>query len=291
VLHALRGADKQLTVIVSIALDAEGCGDPRQRITGAGVGDLRRSLEALSAEDGPLLRAIRRPLNVERLGQHPLGNLALASAAAALGDYGQASSWLGEQLGVEGAVLPATNEPAVTKIESVEDRATGQAQGGPRRPVRMLRFVGTRPHPPEAAIVAIEHAEWVLLAPGALYRSVLSAAAVPDLASAIRRSSARVAWIANLEPDPEPMTAIDQLRVLSLHGIHVDLVLYDAAARLRLDGCELAKHGVEAVSRPLRSNTNPAVHEPEQLRAALSSLIGPPITRPGGSVERHRVGG
>jgi len=275
VLRALRGTDTGLTVIVSIADEGQRDGDPHQRLTGAGVEELRRSLEALSG-DGPLLRAIRRPLTIERLGRHPLGNLALASAASAFGDYSRASMWLGEQLGVDGAVLPATIEPA----KMVDRKAVFELSGGRGRrrgrKVRKLRFVGERTESPEVAVEAIHNAEWVLLAPGALYRSVLSTAAVPDLAAALWSTPARVVWIANLVPDPveaADLTAIEHLLVMRLHGVRVDVVLHDPSAELKFDAEELMRNGVESVSSGLRSRTDPSLHDPQGLRSALSSLF------------------
>ena len=143
--------------------------------------------------------------------------------------------------------------------------------------VRQLRFVGDRTRSPEAAIDAVKDARWVLLAPGALYRCVLCAAAVPDLAAALTGTSARVVWIANLEPDPSEagnITAIDHLLVLRLHGVRVDVVLHDAAATLKFDAADLAVHRVESVSRPLRAGINPARHDPDRLRSALTALVG-----------------
>jgi uncharacterized cofD-like protein len=275
VLSALRGTDIGLTVIVSIADDGERGGDRQQRLTGAGVDELRRSLEALSGE-GALLRAIRRPLTVEQLGRHRLGNLALASAAAAFGDYSRASIWLGEQLGIDGAVLPATIEPTRHETEVVDRGSMFKPARGRRRRVRKLRFAGEPPRSPDAAIAAIEEAAWVLLAPGALYRSVLPTAAVPDLRAALMRTSARVVWIANLEPDPldaSNLTAIEHLLVLRMHGVRVDAVLHDESATLKFDPAELAGNGAESMSRALCSRTDPALHEPEQLRMALSPML------------------
>jgi uncharacterized cofD-like protein len=276
VLRALRGADIRLTVIVSIAYEGEDGRDPRQRLAGAGVEELRRSLEALSGE-GPLLRAIRRPLTVEQLGRHPLGNLALASAAAALGDYSQASIWLGEQLGIDGAVLPATNEPTRQEIYLVDHAAMSKPSRGRRRKVRRLRFAGETPRSPDAVTAAIDGADWVLLAPGALYRSVLPTAAVPDLRAALTSTSARVVWIANLEPDPleaADLTAIEHLLVLRMHGVRVDAVLHDESATLKFEATELTRNGVESVSGTLRSLTDPASHDPERLRVALKAMLG-----------------
>ena len=275
VLRALRSAAIPLTVIVSIAAAGDDGGDGRQRLTGP-VGDLRRSLEALSDEEGALLHAIRRPVTVDGVGRHPLGDLTLAAAADALGAYGRASMWLGEQLCIGGAVLPATVEPARRHIKAVEQPATGEASGGPAHRVRMLRFVGERTESPEAAIAAIRDAQWVLLTPGALYRSVLSTCAVPDLAAALRSTSARVVWIANLEPDPREapnMTAIDHVNLLGLHGVCVDVVLHDPSATLTVDPAELARVGMESIPRPLRSATDPAAHDPERSRWVLTTLL------------------
>lgn len=272
VLSALRGTGLHLTVITSIAAAADDEGDTRQRLRGP-VEDLRRSLEALSHEDAALLHAIRRPLTVDGLGRHPLGDLTLTAAADALGDYGRASVWLGDQLGIDGSVLPATVEPARHDIEEIGLPAPGRAT---TRPARRLRFADSRTDSPEDAVAAINGAQCVLLAPGGLYRNILSTCAVPDLAAALASTSARVVWIANLEPDPDEtpgMSATDHLLVVRLHEVRVDGVLHDPAAALSFDAAELSALGVASVTRPLRSPTNPGAHDPQLLRAALTGLL------------------
>jgi hypothetical protein len=90
------------------------------------------------------------------------------------------------------------------------------------------------------------------------------------------RTSARVVWIANLEPDPldaSNLTAIEHLLVLRMHGVRVDAVLHDESATLKFDPAELAGNGAESMSRALCSRTDPALHEPEQLRMALSPML------------------
>lgn len=278
VLRALRNEDGHLTVIAGIAGEEDQDDGAQHRLTGP-VGDLRRSLEALSDEDGALLHAIRRQLTVDGVGQHRLGDLTLAAAADALGGYGSASIWLGEQLGIDGAVLPATVEPARWQIEEVEQDAIQAPPGGSGHRVRQLRFVGDRIDSPAAAITAISDAQWVLLTPGAMYRSMLSTCAAPDLAAALRSTSARVVWIANLAPDPgdaPDMTAIDHVHLIRLHGLRVDVVLHDPSAALSFDPVDLAHIGVESVARPLRSATDPAAHDPERLRSALTTLLASP---------------
>ena len=275
-LEALRGQSTRLTVIVSIA-DRRGEGDEVEgRVTGASVEDLRRSLEALSGEEGALLRAMRRPLTIERLGRHPLGNLVIAAAASGFDDYGRASAWVGEQLGIEGAVLPATSEPVRWEIETFEDGGEPSARTDRvDRPSR-VRFTGDRIDSPAAAVDAIERCRCALLAPGSLYQSVLSTVAVPDLAASLRMTQARVVWIANLEHDADQrpnMTPIGHLLALRLNGVRVDAALYDPAAKLSFDASELARYGVEAIPRALRSARDPRAHDPELLRSALGELI------------------
>jgi uncharacterized cofD-like protein len=264
-----------VTVITSIAAEEAGEADTRQRLR-APVGDLRRSLEALSDQDGALLHAIRRPLTVDGVGQHPLGDLTLTAAADALGGYGRASMWLGDQLGIDGAVLPATIEPARCHIEETGLPAPVDATGRPERRLKRLRFAGGRTDSPEAAIAAIRKARWVLLTPGGLYRHILSTCAVPDLAAALTTTSARVIWIANLEPDPSEaanLTATDHVLALRLHGVRVDAVMRDPSAGLAFDPRELAGIGVESLSRPLRSASDPSTHDPERLQAALTEML------------------
>ena len=271
-------------MIVRIAYEEEGeegSTDSHRRLTGAAVEDLRRSLEAMTGEEGALLRAFSRPLTIENLGRNPLGNLVIASVAAAIGDYGRASIWLGEQLGVGGAVLPATVEPIQEQIDAPRPRS----EGGVEPSLGRLRFVGESIQSPDEAVVAIRQAGWALLAPGSLYRDVLSTAAVPNLAAALNRTRARVVWIANLEPGTANMTAMDHLAALRLHDVRVDVVLHDPSAGLRFDPSELTEHGVQSVARPLRSNGNPAVHDLESLRSALRAMIA---SRPAAIRARRR---
>jgi uncharacterized cofD-like protein len=272
VLPALRRTATCLTVITGIAAEPNPDAGDRQRLTGP-VGDLRRALEALSDEDAALLHAMRRPLTVDGLGRRRLGDLTLTAAADALGGYGRASAWLGDQLGIDGSVLPATVEPATLRLEepdSPDPRTAGETG------VRRLRFAEDGAQSPTGAVAAIRRARWVLLAPGGLYRSILSTCAVPDLAAVLSSTPARVLWIANLAPDPQEapdLTPADHVRALRLHGVRVDAVLHDPSAALAVDPAEMAGLNVEAVARPLQRASDPGTHDLELLGAALAELL------------------
>ena len=276
VLSAMRPEGAELTVVVTIADDGGSSGELRRRGAGPAVGDLRRSLLALSADDAPLGRAFGRPVTVSGLGRHPLGNLMILSIADAFGDLPQATEWLGERLGISATVVPATAEPVSLVAEADGEVIHGEsAIGVSATRIRRLRFHPERPAIPGAVSEAIDQADFVLLAPGSLFTSVLATAALPDVASALARTTARVVWICNVEADmieTAGMTGVDHLAALEDHGVRVDMALYDPRASLEFDAWDLAERGVEPRPRSLEDGHR-GRHDPLLLRAALRALI------------------
>jgi 2-phospho-L-lactate transferase/gluconeogenesis factor (CofD/UPF0052 family) len=198
VLQALRDREHdQLTVIVSIAHE-EQAREPQGDDAGHAVEDLRRSLEALTAEEGALLRAIRRPLTVGDLRKQPVGNLVLCSVAAAFGDYVMASMWLGEQLGIAGAVLPATTQPVRRELELVDQESACTARDRPGRNLQRIRFAADLKSP-AWAIAAIGDGRGGGVAPRSRERSQLSNAPLPEVGFARADTPAPGGWIAKHE--------------------------------------------------------------------------------------------
>jgi uncharacterized cofD-like protein len=288
VLRALRDDPAQLTVIVTVADDGGSSGELRRRREGPAVGDMRRALISLADDDVALARAFARQLSIDHLGRHPLGNLVIRSVADAFGDLGQASEWLGEQLKISGRVLPASAEPVSLLAEAGSQVIHGErAIGAARARIRCVRFSPERPAVPKATCARIDQADVVLLGPGSLFTSVLAASALPDIAAALARTAACVVWICNLEPEATEtagMTACDHLAALRRHGLRVDAVLYDPAARLHFEPGQLADEGLEPLPRFLRS-VKPGVHDPALLRVALKELLTRP--RRGEAVTAH----
>jgi uncharacterized cofD-like protein len=279
VLGTLREAQHDLTVIVTVADDGGSSGELRRRGGGPAVGDLRRSLEALTSHDVALGRAFKRPLTIDRIGRHPLGNLLIRSLAAAFGDLARASEWLGEQLGISAVVLPATLEPVSLVAEVVGGLIYGEsAIGAERAEIRRLRFDPERPHVPAGVVQAIEQADWVLLAPGSLFTSMLATSALPDVTSALARTNAHVVWICNLQPDAAETTGMagsDHLAALRRHGVRVDTALYDPDTELHFESEQLASERVRPLPRSLQSE-RPGLHDHALLRSALNELFAEP---------------
>ena len=283
VLGALRDAPVELTAIVTIADDGGSSGDLRQRFGGPAVGDLRRSLIALSDGTNMLATVMSRPLETH-YGRHPVGNLLIRSLTDSLGDLEASSRSLGQWLGISGRVLPASVEPVTLLADTGERVISGEsAIGHAGERILRLRFDPHSPRTPLAAVQSILAADWVLLAPGSLYTSTLATSALPQIAMAVDRTPGRVLWLCNLEPDEAEtaeMTAEDHLSALRNHGVRVDDVLYDPAAKLHFTPATLARSGIAGFAWPLRAGSR-AVHDPRRLSAALEALFGeqPSIVR------------
>jgi uncharacterized cofD-like protein len=275
VLAALRDAPVELTAIVTTADDGGSSGDLRRRFGGPAVGDLRRSLVALSDGTNLLATVMSRPLET-RYGRHPVGNLLIQSLMDSLGDLESSSRWLGQWLGVSGCVLPASVEPVRLLADTGDRLIAGESAIGDSvdRIVR-LRFDPQWPRTPFAAVQAIQSADWVLLAPGSLYTSTLATSALPQIVSALARTPARVLWLCNLDPgrgESASMTAEDHLTALRAHGVRVDAVLYDPDAKLHLVAPTLARNRLAGFPRTLQAGRLP-VHDASLLGAVLESLF------------------
>lgn len=276
VIHALRGEAHELTVIVTTADDGGSSGELRRSSGGPAVGDLRRALIALSVADSPLARALAHPIDVRPVGPHPLGNLVIRSIAQAFDNLQAASDWLAGQLGACGRVLPVTLEPVSLVAEADRGLIEGEtAIGRACATIRRLRFDPPRPQVSGCVRDAIADADWVLLGPGSLFTSVLAVCALPDIASALALTPARVVWICNLAAQPGEtagMCALDHLRALRRHGVRIDAVVHDPGAELHFTAAQLARARLDGVSQRLRG-VDPDRHEPELLRRALQELF------------------
>ncbi len=275
----MRDFDNPLTVVVATAECADG--PPADQNGEPALSELRRSIDALTDDRAALARALRRPLTLDRLGSHPLGNLVLGSLASAFGDLGVASIWLGDQLGIIGAVVPATIDPLSYVIEP-ERRVSRRAELAGGSELRRLRLIPERPRTSRTAIDAIAEADLILLAPGDLFGGVLAVSAIPAIRQAVRAAPGRVLWVANREFEAGD-SLHDQLDALQRHQVRVDAVLFDPETEPSVLSDRLADHGVEAVPRRLVSPET-GEYSYELLGAALIELLGGlPTSRADGS--------
>jgi uncharacterized cofD-like protein len=274
VLRALRDDASELTVIVTVADSGSSPGQARWGRWA--VEDMRRVLVTLVGEDTVEGRTFARRLTINGLGEHPLGNLVLLSLSTAFGGLEVATAWLCRHLKIPARVLPATVEPVTLLGQTDREvlRGAPAIRAGHGR-IDRVAYDPPAPKVPASALEAIARADWVLLAPGSLFTSVLAVSALPAISDALAGTRAEVLWIGNLRPEPSEtagMTAADQVAALRRHRVRVDTVLHDPCAGLPFSPGLLGTGSPRDRAQRLEAS-QPGVHDPALLRNALRELF------------------
>jgi uncharacterized cofD-like protein len=197
-------------------------------------GDLRMALAALASDSphGRLWATIiqHRFGGSGALAGHPIGNLVLAGLSEVLADPVAALDELGRVLGVKGRVLPMCPialqiEADVAGLES-DPRMSRVIRGQVAiattvGKVRRVRLLPGDPPATRQAVDAIMSADLVVLGPGSWFTSVIPHVLVPELAAALRATSARRALVLNLAAEPGETAGFSverHIHVLSQHA-------------------------------------------------------------------------
>jgi uncharacterized cofD-like protein len=220
------------------------------------------------------------------LAGHAIGNLVLCGLLEMYGDPIAALEHAAAMVEARGRVLPMSPEP----VEIAADvRAPG---GGPLRTVtgqhavalcpdhvEAVRLTPADPPACAAAVTAVTEADWLVFGPGSWYTSVIPHLLVPDLARAIRNTTARRLVILNLavETETHGLSLSDHLRALTryLPGLRADVVLADGEV---VGDPWPVRHAAESlgarlVLAPMAAGDGSPRHDPSALAAALSPVL------------------
>jgi len=269
-LRAARRYAGTLTGVVSVADDGGSSGRLRELLNVVALGDIRKCLVALAAEDSALALAFERRFGEGELAGHVLGNLILTGLIDATGDLVLGVREAAQLLGAHGDVLPATTEPVVLKAESALGTVAGQVAVMGTGDIRTVSLVPGDAHPPPLAVERIAEADQVVIGPGSLYTSVLAAVAVKGIAEAVASSKAQVVYVCNLRPQVPETAGYDlaaHVAALNRHNVAVDVVLCDSIQGMGIGATEITVRDL-----PL-TGENALVHSPAKLAQALAGLL------------------
>jgi uncharacterized cofD-like protein len=258
--------------VVSVADDGGSSGRLREILNVVALGDLRKCLVALAAEESALTVAFEHRFHEGELAGHALGNLILAGLVDAKGDLVAGVKAAGDLLGAVGDVLPATVERVVLKaeVEGDGEEVAGQVAVSRAVNIRTVSLVPEDAGPPQLAIDRILAADQIVIGPGSLFTSVLAVAAVEGISDAVSRSRGQRVYVCNLRPQQPETAGFDvaaHLDALSRHNVTVDVVLCDTS-----QGMPLGRIGISTLDIPLTEG-NALVHSPARLAHALASLL------------------
>lgn len=271
-LSALKEHTTQIAAIVNMADDGGSTGVLRDELGVLPPGDVRQCLVALS--DSPKIRDLFSYRFEEgTFGGHSFGNILLTALEKMTGSFSEAIETASEILRVGGVVIPGTLDNVRLKMEWPEASVILQGERvidadyfkhDPRQATLSLV--------PEAsanpvAIMAIEQADVVVIAPGDLYTSLGPLLIIPGIGEVLRKTNATTVYVANLvtkRGQTEGLTINDHANEIERFagGSFLDYVLYnrqqptkDIAKRYEAEGAYVAQLDEKA----LRSATYQAI--------------------------------
>lgn len=293
VLRGLKLAGAQPTAIVTLTDDGGSSGRLRRDLGMPPPGDVRNCLVALADDESVLAEVFQHRFDRGDLEGHSLGNLVLAALTEVAGSFEAAVALSSHVLAISGSVLPATREKAVLVAEMEDGRVVAgeTAVASERRAVRRLRLQPERPQPHPESVEALRDADLVVLGPGSLFTSTIPPLLVPGLDDALRASTARRVYVANLLQEPSETIGYDAATHLERLERHVgrgvvDTVLVPTVRRVDAPGLipvdferqPLMDSGVEVVVARITDGHH---HDPLRLgRALIAQARRPRPDRP-----------
>lgn len=219
-LEAIQTYAGAISALVTVADDGGSSG----RLTGLGIpppGDIRRCLLALTPDPSLWSELFAHRFESGDVSDHSLGNLILAALTDLYGDFTSAVETARRMLGALGEVLPVADHPVT--LTAVIDGETVTGQAAISGTVGHVSELGIEPGDTMAsrqALMAVAGADQIVIGPGSLYTSVISALMVQMLAPAVMNADARRVFVLNLvtqEGETLGMSGADHLAALAEH--------------------------------------------------------------------------
>lgn len=293
-LQALRQVTERLTAVVTVADDGGSSGRLRKEFGVLPPGDLRRALAALCDDDqwGRTWAEVlqHRFASDGELAGHAVGNLLIVALWERLGDAVDGLDWVARLLGARGRVLPMSAVPLEITAEvagldpddplAVQE-VRGQAQvASTTGRVHSVALVPPNPPACPEAVQAIAEADGIVLGPGSWFTSVLVHLLVPELAAALRETSARRVLTLNLSPqvgETRGFSPERHLEVLAAHapGLRVDVVVADDAfvADQSALASAAAALGADLVMADVARDDGSPRHDPARLARVYAKVL------------------
>lgn len=291
-LAALRRLSDDVTAVVTVADNGGSSGRLREQYEMLPPGDLRMALAALCGDDdwGRTWAGVlqHRFAGDGDLSGHALGNLLIAAVWQRLDDPVAGLDLVGALLRSHGRVLPMSRTPLSLQalVRATPDAEPSLVVGQVQVATTPGEMVDVSLLPPDPAacseaVKAVLDADLVVLGPGSWFSSVIPHLLVPELADAVRTTSATRLVLLNLRSATAETKAYlpqNLLEVLAQYapGLVVDVVLADASSVPDRDALVGAAAGLGAdlVLADLADQSGGDQHDPARLTTALAALGG-----------------
>ena len=284
-LRGLKHYTTNLTALVTVADDGGSSGRLRSELGMLPPGDIRNCLVALADSEAVMQESMDYRFSTNgQLDGHSFGNILIAALASIGGDFYKGVEAAGRLLAVRGRVIPSTFTDVTLVGSTVSGRQLiGESSIGTS--AERLHSLALTPsdapgHPD--AVKAIEEADLIILGPGSLFTSIVPNLLVPDISTAISRSSALKMYICNVAGEPGATvgySVADHLNVVRYYigeSVHVVIANNNIAQSGDSDALELVPHQAgwddDAIylSADVIDEEHPTRHDPDRLASAIS---------------------
>ncbi|HEY6636023.1 MAG TPA: uridine diphosphate-N-acetylglucosamine-binding protein YvcK [Acidimicrobiia bacterium] len=285
-LEAIQFYAGDISALVSVADDGGSSG----RLSDLGMpppGDVRRCLLALTPDPSLWSELFAHRFRGGDVAEHSLGNLILAALTDLFGDFESAVETAERMLGTVGTVIPVADQSVV--LSAVIDGQLIEGQDRISKTAGDLTELVIEPRDVVAsrrALAAIAVADQIVIGPGSLYTSLISAFKVNVLASAVMGADAQKIFILNLVTQDGETLGMNGLAHLEAMESHVGIsgpgivVVHDGVLevpegheRVTVDVEEAASHGWRVVLADVADEwADWPSHDPLKLGRVLEKL-------------------
>jgi uncharacterized cofD-like protein len=287
VLEAIQTYAGEISALVSVADNGGSSG----RLSGLGIpppGDIRRCLLALTPEPSLWSELFAHRFKGGDVVDHSLGNLILAGLTELFGDFESALKTAERMLGTLGSVIPVADHPITLEATIDGQRVIGQQEiATTSGRISELHIEPRDAVATRRSLSAVAIADQIVIGPGSLYTSLISALQVSMLADAVMESPAQLAFVLNLvtqDAETLGLSGLEHLEALAKHaGITGPgvLVVHDGELavpaghdRVEVDAREGSLHGWRVVFADVVDGTADwPQHDPLKLGRVLEHLV------------------
>lgn len=206
-LKGLKLYTRRITAVVTVADDGGSSGMLRSDLKMPPPGDIRNCIHALADTNPTLKELISYRFDGGALAGHSFGNLMLAALFGVSDSFEEAVEKMNSLCGIEGVVLPVTNEDVRLEAELCDGTvAVGESLIGSKHrcgaPIKSIKILPENPEPVDRVISAIGEADVIVMGPGSLYTSIIPNLLVRGVTEAIAASSAKKLYVCNVMTQP-----------------------------------------------------------------------------------------
>jgi uncharacterized cofD-like protein len=290
-LEAIQCYAGEISALVSVADDGGSSG----RLSGLGMpppGDVRRCLLALTPDPSLWSELFAHRFRGGDVAEHSLGNLILAALTDIFGDFESAVDTAERMLGTLGSVIPVADQPVV--LEAIIDGQLVVGQGRISKTAGELTELRIEPSDVVAtrrALAAVAVADQIVIGPGSLYTSIISAFKVNMLAPAVMGADAQKIFVLNLVTQDGETLGMDGMAHLEAMAAHAGVTgpgivvvhngildVPEGHEQVTLDVSEAASHGWRVVVAEIAGEWSDwPTHDPMKLGRVLEELANTEI--------------